>query len=114
MKKPVSKSNGIPPAPTGLSQEARKLWQTLVDTFEFDAPALLILATAMQTYDRRNQAREILAKEGIVQVDRFQQSKPHPAVFVERDTTALLLKLMKSLNLDLEPLHDKPGRPAGR
>jgi hypothetical protein len=33
---------------------------------------------------------------------------------VERDSRAQWLAALKALNLDLEPLHDKPGRPGGK
>lgn len=46
--------------------------------------------------------------------DRFGQIKAHPLLPVERDARAAFLAGLRSLNLDFEPLHDGPGRPAGR
>ena len=47
------------------------------------------------------------------QPDRFGQVKSHPLLSVERDSRAQYLAALKALNLDLEPLRDKPGRPGG-
>ena len=43
---------------------------------------------------------------------RFEQVKAHPMTTVERDSRAAFMAGLKALNLDLEPLHDGPGRPA--
>ena len=51
------------------------------------------------------------AADGITITDRFDQVKPHPATVIERDSKLTLLRHVKALGLDLEPLHDKPGRP---
>jgi hypothetical protein len=59
------------------------------------------------------EARLIIAREGAVVEDRFNQKKPHPAVLIERDASASMLKTFRALNLDLEPLKEI-GRPPGR
>jgi glutathione S-transferase len=45
--------------------------------------------------------------------DRFGQPKPHPLLATERDARAQFLAALKALNLDLEPLRDRVGRPGG-
>jgi hypothetical protein len=45
--------------------------------------------------------------------DRFGQPKVHPAVLIERDARGQMLAALRDLHLDLEPLRDRPGRPAG-
>ena len=69
--------------------------------------------------DRRSSAsigcarrRGSLRREGIVIRDRFGQKKQHPATLVERDAKMALVRNLKALNLDLEPLN-LPGRPHG-
>lgn len=57
-------------------------------------------------------AQGILRREGIVIRDRFGQKKQHPATLVERDAKMALVRNLKALNLDLEPLN-LPGRPHG-
>jgi hypothetical protein len=46
--------------------------------------------------------------------DRFDVMKPHPLLAAERDARSQFLQGLKSLNLDLEPLRDRPGRPPGK
>ena len=46
--------------------------------------------------------------------DRFGQKREHPLLAAIRGLEALKRQALKSLNLDIEPLRDKPGRPGGR
>ncbi len=103
----------VPKPPKTLSREARAWWQKIVKEWEFDNPALLILGTALTSFDRMREAQKILDKDGIVIGDRFGQLKQHPAALIERDAKSVMIRALKTLNLDIEPLHDKPGRPPG-
>jgi phage terminase small subunit len=102
------------PAPQGYTTEARRLWRQVVQGWALDPPALVILDSACRALMRVRQAQELLGRDGIVMTDRFGQPKPHPAVLVERDSKQTLLRNIRALNLDLEPLRDRPGRPPGR
>lgn len=102
---------GVAPAPGHLSEEAQRWWEKITGEWELEEPALLILESALEAFDRMRQAQAILDAEGIVVTDRFGQPKQHPATMVERDAKATLLRCLKSLNLDIEPLQDGPGRP---
>jgi len=102
-------------APGHLSQEARKLWCDLVDEYAIgDVAGLAILRTALEAFDRCQAARESIQRNTMLIVGRDGQPKPHPLLTVERDSRAAFLQGLKSLNLDIEPLRDRPGRPAGR
>lgn len=108
----MKNSKATPPG--DLSPDARRKWLALRDEYEItDEAGLLYLTTACRFYDRMRQAQKIVAKEGTVTVDRFGQSKPHPAVTVERDAAQSMMRAFRALNLDVEPLHAKPGRPPG-
>jgi hypothetical protein len=48
-----------------------------------------------------------------VSTDRFGQLRAHPAVAIERDARDQMLRALKLLNLDIEPLRGRVGRPAG-
>ena len=101
--------------PKHLSKEGRSLWARLLKEYEIeDEAGLLILQTAMEAGDRMREAAAIIKTEGMQVKDRFDQPKAHPLTTVERDSRAAMLAALKALNLDLEPLNDKPGRPAGR
>jgi P27 family predicted phage terminase small subunit len=78
-----------------------------------DEAGLLLLATALEAFDRMRQAQQAIAKDGATFRDRFGQIRVNPATTVERDSRAGMMAALKALNLDLEPLHDRPGRPSG-
>jgi phage terminase small subunit len=101
-------------SPPGYSAEARRLWREVLRGWTLDPPALAILDSVCRALMRVRQAQALIARDGIITTDRFGQAKPHPAVLVERDSKQTLLRNLRALNLDLEPLRDKPGRPPGR
>ena len=105
--------NSVPEPPAHLSDEAAMFWRKIVDEWQLDAPALLILQTACEAHDRMRDAQRLIVEHGQLTPDRFGQLKTNPAVLIERDSRSAMLAAIKQLHFDLEPLHDKPGRPAG-
>ncbi|MQA88727.1 MAG: hypothetical protein GEU90_00635 [Gemmatimonas sp.] len=104
-----------PKTPSTLSREAQGWWRKLVEEYALDDPAgLLLLQTALEAFDRMRGAQELIQSEGATVTDRFGQPKPHPATVIERDSRAGMMAALRALNLDIEPLNDRPGRPAGR
>ena len=102
-------------APNHLSSEAQKWWERISSEYSIDDQAgLLLLQTSMEAFDRMKECQRFIEKEGSQILDRFAQLKAHPLLCVERDARAQMLAALKQLNLDLEPLRDGPGRPAGR
>jgi P27 family predicted phage terminase small subunit len=106
--------NSPPTPPKHLSAEAQAWWRRLTEQWDLDDPSLLILEGALEAFDRMRAAQAIIAKEGVTCKDRFKQIKQHPATLVERDAKATLLRGIKALGLDLEPINPGPGRPPGR
>ena len=102
-------------APSHLTAEAKKIWREILDEYAIDdAAGLRILRVALEAFDRAQAARATIDKDGMTVKDKFGQTKPHPLLPIERDSRAAFLAGLKALNLDLEPLRDRPGRPAGR
>lgn len=79
-----------------------------------DDAGLLLLQTGLEAFDRMRVAQEAIREEGMTVFDRFGQRKAHPLLPAERDARAQMLAALRALNLDVEPLHDRPGRPAGK
>ncbi len=113
MKNPPNGNGNQPLPPPGYTPEARRLWDQVLEGWDLDPPALVILDSACRALMRARQAQVLVAKKGLIVRDRFGQHKPHPAIAIERDSRHALLRNLRALNLDLEPLHDRPGRPAG-
>ena len=102
-------------APVSLTKEATNWWERLTKEYAIeDEAGFLLLQTALEAFDRMKEAQKVVSKEGMQVKDRFGQPKAHPLLTVERDSRAQMLMALKSLNLDLEPLRDGPGRPGGR
>ncbi|MBA2351029.1 MAG: P27 family phage terminase small subunit [Pseudomonadota bacterium] len=99
--------------PSQLRAEARVLWQSIVAEYQIsDSGGLLILATALESFDRMRHAQVIIAEHGVVLVGDDGKLKANPACALERDSRAAMLAALKMMNLDLEPLK-KLGRPGG-
>src|SRR5262245_16101295 len=99
--------------PGGYSPEARRLWRQVLETWDLEPPARTILDVGCRALMRVREAQALLKRDGITTSDRFGQVKAHPATAIERDSKATLLKALRALNLDVEPLHDGIGRPPG-
>ena len=61
-----------------------------------------LLTMACEAWDRAVQAREILAKDGIVIGGREAAVRPHPCIAIERDARIAFARLIAQLNLDAE------------
>jgi hypothetical protein len=59
------------------------------------------------------QAQRDIKEHGSLVRGRFKQLKQNPAILTERDSRQALVKSIKALGLDLEPVNAAPGRPAG-
>jgi len=102
-------------APKHLSTESKKIWRDILSEYSIeDAAGLKILRVALESFDRVQAAREIIDEDGMTIKDRFGTLKIHPLLPIERDNKAAFLAGIKALNLDIEPLRDKPGRPGGQ
>lgn len=111
-----------PKSPPGLSREAATLWRSIQREYNIiDAGGLAILARACEALDSMRAAQKVVQRLGPIVVGPSKLVdgkcepgvvKANPAAAVERDSRAAFLAALKQLNLDLEPLRDRPGRPA--
>lgn len=75
-----------------------------------DESGLILLTEALGAWDRAQQAREILARAGLIQQDRKTgRTVAHPAVVIERDARLQFARLWRALRLD----EDSPGPLGG-
>jgi phage terminase small subunit len=94
-----------PKPPPYLRPDTRKWFQTVARDFDFEPHHFRLLTSAGEAWDRCQEARERLAKDGAYVEDRFGQLKAHPAVAVERDSRIAFARLLRELALDV----DAPG-----
>lgn len=95
-------------SPRHLSAEARGLYRNFVAEWNLDGAARLILMVALEAFDRMRGAQRLIKREGLTL-----KGRANPAITVERDARLAMLRAVRQLNLDLEPLRDGPGRPGG-
>lgn len=101
-------------APDHLADAGRKFWLDVVSEYAIgDAAGLALLTTAAECIDRMRAAQVAIVLFGELTPDRYGGVKINPACGLEKDARAGFLAALKALNLDLEPLRDRPGRPAG-
>ncbi len=97
-------------------RDPTKRWTKKVrGDFELESHHVRLLLLAAQAWDRAAEARDIIALEGPVIKDRFEQPKPHPAIAIENQSMLTFAKLLRELGLDLVRPDDPrpPSNPGG-
>ena len=102
-----------PKPPKHLLAAGAALWREIVSDYGLeDAAGLALLtAAACEALDRMRAAQAAIKKHGEVVLDRYGCPKLNPACGLEKDSRAGMVLALKSLNLDIEPLRDRVGRP---
>jgi P27 family predicted phage terminase small subunit len=99
-------------APRHLSDGSRAWFREVLKTYDLEPHHEKLLTLACEAWDRAQQAREILEEDGIIVIDRFGQEKPHPAVNIELQNRNAFAKMLRELDLDVDP-PPEPHRPPG-
>jgi phage terminase small subunit len=89
--------------PSTLSDAAKAWWKMTIEDYELEPHHVRLLSEAAHLWDRAAQARMLVDHDGLVVRDRFGQSKPHPAVAIERDARNVFVRIMRELDLDGVP-----------
>ena len=71
-----------------------------------DAAGLAVLSEAMRSWERAEEARRHLDRQGCVVKDRWNQVKPHPAAAIERDSRSAFLQAIKQLGVEIPTEED--------
>lgn len=101
--------------PEGLGEYGSRLWIRLTQEFKItDAAGLALAEQAARCTDRIEEARAIIARDGILSLDRYGSPKAHPLLDVEKCTRTSLVNVLRALNLETLVTHSGPGRPPGR
>jgi len=97
----------LPRPPRELSPAAKRLWKTLYDASVMDPQAILLLDLMMQRWDRLQEARAILKREGLqlqeMTAAGCKKFRPHPMLQVERDALASVVRCFRALGYDELP-----------
>jgi P27 family predicted phage terminase small subunit len=93
----------VPKAPKHLSEASRTWWRSCVKEYVLEGHHLRLLQSAAECWDRQQQARKILDAEGITFTDDRGNVRAHPCVAIERDARVGFARLVRELDLDVEP-----------
>jgi phage terminase small subunit len=99
--------------PDHLGSAGKALWSDIQRSYALDDPGgRALLQVACEACDRAAACRVRLDAEGEVLVVKG-SPRMHPAAVVERDARSAMIRAIRELHLDIEPLRDRPGRPGG-
>ena len=96
--------------PKHLRPETGRWFRSVLAAWELEAHHVMLLLIAAEAWDRAQQAADALALEGTTYIDRFGAPHARPEVKIERDSRITYARMLRELDLDLEP----PKSPTGR
>jgi P27 family predicted phage terminase small subunit len=103
----------LPTPPSHLSPSAANWWTSVVERYVLEEHHLRLLQLCCEAWDRAQQARKELARDGLTIETRDGGLKSHPAIAIERDARIAVARLVRELDLDTEaPLSSDRYPPA--
>lgn len=100
--------------PAHLAPETADWWRAVLVEYALEPHHLRLLRLACEAWDRTQQAREILDRDGLTTETETGGLKAHPAVAIERDARLAFARLLRELDLDAETAPDRARPPALR
>ena len=101
-----------PKAPKHLKAAGATLWRSIAAEYGIeDSAGLALLSAACESLDRQRAAQAAILKHGETVMDRYGCIKLNPACGLEKDSRNGMVLALKALNLDIEPIRDRVGRP---
>ena len=97
--------------PNRLSVESKRIWKDINGEWELDNAQLLLLKTALESYDLMSKCAEIIENEGILITSPSGIKKANPALNTYRDARTGFLSSWKLIGFHLEPPRETAGRP---
>ena len=101
-------------SPKHLTPPARRLFDAILELYELAEHDRAVLVKALEAWERAEQARLLIAANGLLVTSRLGELRAHPAVAIERDARHAFLVAMKQLGLDYEPTPAQARTAAAR
>ena len=103
----------LPQPPAHLSVSAVQWWMTTVETYVLQEHHLRLLQLCCEAWDEAQKAREQLMREGLTVTSKDGGVRAHPCIAIERDARTAVARLVRELDLDIEPpASDRTAPPA--
>ena len=99
--------------PEGAARRWKAWWRSVLEGFDLDEHHKHLLEAACGAWDRMVQARMAIAEHGLTFEDPAGSPKARPEVAIERDARIAFARLVRELDLDIEPPPEPRGRPPG-
>jgi hypothetical protein len=111
---PIRKPDELPSPPKYLKPATRAWFAQVVADYELDEHHLRLLTLAGEAWDRGQQARPEIEKHGITYVDRFNAPRKRPEVSIEAESRISFVRILRELDLSVEPPPSGKRPPALR
>jgi len=98
--------------PGHLRAVTKKWFRLVLAEYDFEPHHLKLLTLVCEAWERAQDAQVVLSKEGLTYNDRFGCPRPRPEVKIKEQAEIIFARLIRELNLDIEP-PKSPGRPPG-
>jgi phage terminase small subunit len=108
----ANKPDATPTPPPGLRPATRRWFIETCQRWILDSHHVRLLALACQTWDEAQAAAMLVREEGVIITMPSGARRPHPATRVAGDARATFARLVRELDLDLEPPAETRRRPA--
>jgi phage terminase small subunit len=98
--------------PGHLRTITKKWFREVVEGYALEPHHLKVLTLACESWQRAQDAEAALRTGGLTYKDRFGRPHPRPEVKIKEQAELIFARLVRELNLDIEPPRDT-GRPPG-
>jgi P27 family predicted phage terminase small subunit len=100
-----------PKAPKHLRLATRRWFEAVAADWELEAHHVRLLQLACEAWDRGQQAREQIARDGLTSPTREGGQKLSPLVRIENDCRLAFARLLRELDLDIAGPAAESKRP---
>jgi len=90
-------------APPHLAETTRAWWLNVVRGWQLEEHHVRVLTLAAEAFDRAVDSQVLLTRDGLVIQGREGGMRPHPAVAIRRDAEISFARLLRELDLDVDP-----------
>ena len=96
----LKKAKDRPRPPAHLRPATKRWFAHVCEVYDLEEHHARLLTLAGESWDRCEQARIALAKDGLTYLDRFGAPRSRPEIAVERDSRTAFSRLIRELDLD--------------
>ena len=89
--------------PSYLKAATRDWFQHVLAEYSLEQHHFRLLVLAAEAWDRGQEARQAIKRNGITYVDRFGAPRKRPEISVEAESRIAFARILRELDLDVDP-----------